>query len=185
VVGLSEAQNASSLPSRFALSERPVQDISDLLSLYAELSIALAGFTGVSSAFAGRERMFRPMERTRLQAVLLSSSGVLAGCLAFYSASSTGWNEAQSAAAAATASILLTIPVLVFLVPAGRRHINDPDSTTEVWVLYAVSLLSILLLALYALVALRQSSPSLLVVGFSFQLLFGLWMFVRLLTRPN
>lgn len=162
-----------------------MQSVPDIFSLLAELSIALAGFSGVSSAFAGRERLFRPMERTRLQAVLLASSSVLAGCLALYSASSVGLSEAASAAVAAVVSMVLTLPILAFLVPAGRRHMKDPDSTTETWVLYAVSVYSLVLLGLFGFVAARQGGPDLLVLGFSCQLLFGLWMFVRLLTRPN
>jgi hypothetical protein len=159
--------------------------VPDIYSLLAELAIALAGFTGVSSAFAGRERLFRPMERTRLQAVLLGSSSVLAGCLALYSANSLGFADAEAASISAAVGILLTFPVLAFLVPAGFRHMKDPDSTTEVWVLFAVSAYGLVLLALFGTVALQKGDPDLLVVGFSLQLLFGLWMFVRLLTRPN
>lgn len=163
----------------------PLQSIPDIYSLLAELAVAIAGFSGVASAFAGRERVFRPMERTRLQAVLLGSSSVLAGCLALYSAAGIGFGEAGAAAIAAVVCILLTLPVPAFLVPAALRHMRDPDSTTEVWVLWVVSIYSFVLLVLFGLVAARFAPPSLLVSGFSLQLLFGVWMFVRLLTRPN
>ena len=159
--------------------------VPDIYSLLAELAIALAGFSGVSSAFAGRERLFRPMERTRLQAVLLCSSSVLAGCLALYSATSLGFAVAEAASVSAAVGILLTLPILAFLVPVGFRHMKDPDSTTEVWVLFAVSTYGLILLALFGTIVLQKGDPDLLVVGFSLQLLFGLWMFVRLLTRPN
>lgn len=56
----------------------------DVLSLYAELALALAGFAGVTSAFAGRDRAFKPTERSRVEAVLMNSAAALAGCLAFY-----------------------------------------------------------------------------------------------------
>ena len=164
---------------------RPLQNIPDIFSLLAELAIALAGFTGVTSAFAGRERLFSPMERTRLQAILLASSGVLAGCLVLYSASSVGLSEAQSASLAATAGILVTTPVLVFLVPGAWRHMNDPDSTTEAWVLVVVVGYGVTLVGLFGAVAFQMAEQNLLVVGYSLQLMFGLWMFVRLLTRPN
>lgn len=162
-----------------------MQSVPDFDALLAELAIGLAGFTGVSSAFAGRERVFRPMERTRLQAILLGSSSVLAGCLARYSAASVGLDDADSAAISAVAGIALTLPVLLFLVPVSWRHQRDPDSTTEIWVIYVVSTYGLVLLGLFALVVFRLGDPDLLVVGFSLQLLFGLWMFVRLLTRPN
>ncbi len=162
-----------------------MQSISDLFSLYAELSIAIAGFSGITAAFAGRERMFRPVERTRLLAVLFASSSVLAGCLAYFSASSLGMGESGSTSVGAGVSIILTIPVLVFLVPSGWRHFKDPDSTTEMWVLFLVTLISLILLSLYGVAAAQRGGASLLVTGFSIQLMFGLWMFVRLLTRPN
>ncbi|MCH7869374.1 MAG: hypothetical protein IH881_16905 [Myxococcales bacterium] len=162
-----------------------MESIPDIYSLLAELAIALAGFSGVSSTFAGRERLFRPMERTRLQAVLLSSSSVLAGCLALYSASSVGLDEAESASVSAAVGIVFTVPNLAFLIPTALRHRKDSDSTTEIWVIYTVSLYSLALLALLGIIAAQKGDPNLLVVGFSSQLLFGLWMFVRLLTRPN
>jgi hypothetical protein len=81
--------------------------------------------------------------------------------------------------------MLLTLPVPAVLVPTAWRHIKDPDSTTEVWVLCVVSAYSLALLLLFGTVAAQAVTPDLLVVAFSFQPLFGLWMFVRLLTRPN
>ncbi|MBW2507434.1 MAG: hypothetical protein JRE81_02275 [Deltaproteobacteria bacterium] len=37
----------------------------------------------------------------------------------------------------------------------------------------------------YALAAVQWVGPGLILVAFSVQLLLGLWLFVRLLTRPN
>ena len=162
-----------------------MQALSDIFALYAELALALAGFTGVASAFSGRERTFRPTELTRLQGILLNAASVLAGCFAFYSASSVELSETEVQTAVATASFLLTVPMLTFVIPAGWRHHNDPDSTSEMWVLISVTLVAIGLLSLYALAAFARIGPGLLVIGFSVQLLFGLWLFVRLLTRPN
>jgi branched-subunit amino acid ABC-type transport system permease component len=58
-------------------------NISDAVELYAELSLALAGFAGVVTAFAGRERAFRPSERMRLVGIVVLSASVLGGCLAY------------------------------------------------------------------------------------------------------
>ena len=77
------------------------------------------------------------------------------------------------------------LPVLVFLVPSAWRHMNDPESTTEAWVLAVVVGYGLLLVGLFGAIALQMADQGLLVVGFSLQLMFGLWMFVRLLTRPN
>lgn len=162
-----------------------MQSPPEIYSLLAEVAIGLAGFTGVASAFAGRERNFRPMERARLQAVLLGSSSALAGCLALYSATSLGLSYATGAAIAGGVGIVLTLPVLAVLVPSGIRHRQDPDSTTEKWVIFSVVGYSLCVLIILGAVVLRSGPPDLLVLGFSLQLLFGLWMFVRLLTRPN
>ena len=162
-----------------------MNNLPDILSLYAEISVAIAGFTGVSASFAGRERSFRPTERTRLHAVLLNSSSVLAGCLAYYSAASAGLSGEDSCAMAALTSFLLTVPLMMFVIPTGWRHHKDPDSTTEAWVLYAVTVYGLSLLAIYSIAATQIGGQHLLVIAFSLQMLFALWMFVRLLTRPN
>ena len=162
-----------------------MQSLSDVFSLYAGLALALGGFTGVASAFAGRERKFRPTELTRLQGVLLNSASVLIGCLAYYSATSIDLTEQQSQSIAATASFLATVPLLTVAIPSGWRHHNDPDSTTELWVLFVVTVLAIGLLCVYAFAALSSGGAGRIIIGFSIQLLFALWMFVRLLTRPN
>ena len=39
----------------------------DSIALYAELALALAGFAGIVSAVAARERQFRPIERLSLE----------------------------------------------------------------------------------------------------------------------
>lgn len=53
----------------------------DVLSLYAELSLGLAGFVGVVSAFSGRDRVFQPIEKVRVMHVLGCAGSVLAGRL--------------------------------------------------------------------------------------------------------
>jgi hypothetical protein len=170
---------------RVGVAVTSMHNISDVLSLYAEISIAIAGFTGVSASFAGRDRMFRPTERTRLHAVLLNSSSVFGGCLGYYSASSAGLSVTTACAVAATVSFLLTVPLIVFVIPAGWRHHKDPDSTTETWFLYVVTVYGLSLLVLYSIAATQVSGQHVLVIAFSLQMLFALWMFFRLLTRPN
>ena len=50
----------------------------DAFVVLAELSLALAGFTGVVSAFGGRERAFNQVEQMRLAMILVNSGGPLA-----------------------------------------------------------------------------------------------------------
>jgi len=162
-----------------------MQSLSDAFSLYAELAIALAGFTGVAAAFAGRERAFRPTELTRLHGILGNSAGVLAGCLAFYSTRGLQLSEQASQSAVALASLLVAIVLLAVVIPNAWQHQRDPDSTAETWALAMVTTTMAALAVEYVLAATPWVSAGLIVVAFSVQLLLGLWLFVRLLTRPN
>jgi hypothetical protein len=157
----------------------------ELFSLYAELSMALAGFVGVVSAFSGRNRLFQPIERVRLHTVLGCSGSVLAGCFAYLSASAGEHLSAQSLAVAGVAAFAVTAIVQFPATVKVIRHFRDPDSTTEGWVITFVPGVHLLALGLLASAVFTSSAFLLLVSAFSIQLLLGLWVFARLLTRPN
>jgi hypothetical protein len=157
----------------------------ELFSLYAELSMALAGFVGVVSAFSGRNRLFEPIERVRLFTVLGCSGSVLAGCLAYFSASAGEHLSDQSLAVAGVAAFAVTAIVQLPTTAKVFRHIRDPETTTEGWVISLVPGIHLLALVLLASAVITGSALSLLVGAFSIQLLLGLWIFARLLTRLN
>ena len=175
--------HAAERPIRYAAELTMSPD--ELLPLYAELSLALAGFVGVVSAFGGRDREFRPTERVRFLYVVMFAGSVFAGCLGFFTASSGGNSLAVSCVVAGVSSLLVTVIAGWRVVPPGWKHAKDPDSTTEPLSLYAGSGAQIVAAALYVWVVLAGGSPLPMVAGFSLQLLFGLWMFVRLLSRAN
>ena len=159
--------------------------LDEILPIYAEVAIALAGFVGVVSAFAGRERQFRSTERTRFMYVVFCACSVLAGCLAYFTLGVGGLDRMYAAQAAAFAGFLVTVFGAAPVVPAALRAARESDSTTETWSLWVfiggLAVESILFLAAILL----QGDPLLLLSGFSLQLLLGLWMFIRLLSRPN
>lgn len=159
--------------------------VSDLLGLYAELSLGLSGFAGVASAFAGRSRDFRPIERTRVLGVLLNSGGVLAGCLVFLAADASGFEGSIPLRLAAAASLAVTLFVPINVLPPAWRHMGDPDSTTELWVLLVATSGIATNLGLYAATIGFDLGPAFLLTAFTLQMLLGLWMFARLLTREN
>ena len=159
--------------------------IPDVLSLYAELALALAGFAGVTSAFAGRDRSFKPTERSRVQSVLMNSAAVLAGCLAFYGGLGASLAVDQSIRLSGLMSFLFTLPVSTIAIPNALRHYKDPDSTTEMWVIVVVIAINILLLILYGWTGLFGEGPAQLLIAFPIQMMLALWMFTRLLTRQN
>ena len=162
-----------------------MQSLSEAIPLYAELSIALAGFTGVSAAYAGRERTFRPTELTRLQGVLGTSAAVLSGCLAFYSTKGLELTEQASQSVVSLVSLLVTIYLLAVVIPLAWRSQGDADSTAGTGALAMVTTVMSGVACAYVLVAIGWVGPGLILVAFSVQLLLGLWMFIRLLTRPN
>ena len=157
----------------------------ELLPLYAELSLALAGFVGVVSAFGGRDREFRPTERVRFLYVVLCAACVFAGCLGFFTSSVGGYSVAASCKISGVSAFLVAVIVGLQVVPPGWKHANDPESTTEPTSLYAGSGAVVVAAGLYGWSVAAGGAALPLVAGFSLQLLAGLWMFVRLLSRAN
>lgn len=157
----------------------------DLFPLYAELALGLAGFVGVVSAFAGRNREFRPTERVRFLAVALASAVVLAGCFSFFTMLAAGHELLHAYKAAGAVSLVISLAGGVPLFATSWKRARDHDSTSEPWSLYISLATFSLLWALYGAAVLTREGFALLVAGFSINLLHGLWMFVRLLTRPN
>ena len=158
--------------------------IRDAVELYAELSLALAGFAGVVTAFAGRERKFRPIERMRLVGIVVLSGSVLGGCLAYVSASIAGLSERQVESAAGIVGLLVISP-LFRLLPRLWTRSRDADATVESWSLFLVTTSFVLQIPLLSTAALGFGSGWQLALAFSLQLLQGLWLFFLLLTREN
>lgn len=156
----------------------------EVVGLYAELSLALAGFAGVASAFAGRERTFQPIERMRLVGVVALSASVLGGCLAYSAASIALFSLGQAETAAGLVSLLLLSP-LFFVVPRLWARARDADSNVDPWSLYLVTVLLILETLLLSSAGLGFGAGWQLALSFGFQLLQGLWLFFLLLTRQN
>ncbi len=156
----------------------------EAVELYAELSLALAGFAGVASAFAGRERTFRPSERLRLVGVVTLSASVLGGCLAYLAASIALLPSSQAESVAGLVSLVLFSPV-IWTIPRFWLRARDPDSSVDSWSLYLVPVLMITDVVLLSSAALGFGAGWQLALSFGFQLLHGLWLFFLLLTRPN
>jgi hypothetical protein len=158
--------------------------IEEAVELYAELSLALAGFAGVASAFAGRERSFRPVERMRLIGVVTLSASVFGGCLAFLAASIALLPSSETETLAGLASLALLSP-LFWVMPRLWIRARDPDANVDSWSLYLVTILTFVETLLLSSAALGFGAGWQLALSFGFQLLEGLWLFFLLLTRQN
>jgi len=157
----------------------------DTFELFAELSLALAGFTGVAASFGGRDRDFRPMERCRVSGVFMFAAVALTEALLVISLSHSGMQESRIYATSSLASGLLSLGLALALVPPVFRLYRTAEVTTSGRFIFVAIAYFITLISLFFWAALfeRESWP--LVVGISAQLLWGLWLFSRLLLRPN
>lgn len=156
---------------------------SDAISLFAELSLGLAGFAGVGAAFAGRNREFLPMERSRLLSIVGLAASVLAGSLAYISVSFE--SESASLRASAAASLVVSLGMWLLLMPGVFRARRGSNAATEKLVFPVSVGLLLVATVLYTSITWRPTSFSLLAATFSLQLLHSLWLFVRLLTRAD
>ena len=157
----------------------------DSIALYAELALALAGFAGIVSAFAGRERQFRPIERLRLGGLMSLSGTVLAGCLAYIVGSLAGIAEASVLVITAIVCLIPTGAIALFRFPELWRRSKDADATVNKWSLYLVSALLLAEVLLFGAAIFVPRSAWMIALGFSLMLLHALWMFVLLLTKAN
>lgn len=160
-------------------------NLPDVLTVLAELAIAMAGFGGVASAFSGRAREFTPAERLRLRTLLINSSSVVLGCLGFFVATVSDLPDRSATIAAAACSLPTTLYYTSTDVPTAWRLVRDPAATTSGGIVSVFSLMTAGILISYVGVLVSWGSAPLLISGFSLQLAFGLWVFARLLMRPN
>ena len=160
-------------------------NIENAIYLYTELALSLAGFAGVSAAFAGRAREFRPVERLRLLGLMSLSGVVLAGCFAFIISSTAEFSEGRVLVVTAIVSFILTFTVGIIALPTLWRRSRDADTTISQWSLYFVSGLYLAEVVLLGIPIVLPGSAWMILLGFSLLLLHGLWIFVLFLTRPN
>lgn len=157
----------------------------DTFSLIAELSIGLAGFSGVAAAFGGRERVFQPVERIRLTAVFVQAGSVFASCLAIYAVAAAGFSQASQFQVAGSIGVVVQVWMLAVPVIQAVRAAQDSSSTASPGIVALSALLIAISLGLHGFCVFQGGSPGPLVGALSIQLLLGFWQFTRLLTRPN
>jgi hypothetical protein len=151
----------------------------------AELGLALAGFAGVGSAFGGRGRKYSEIDLIRLMVLFLSAGAVIAGSLAVLTFAAYGLEFTTVYWIVSTGLAVLVGMVGASLLAAAWRTVKDPEIVAPAWV-FTIGILYFLVvevLFLHNAVVVRESSP--LIAAFSISLVFGLWMFTRLMVRHN
>jgi len=155
------------------------------IELFAELALGLAGFAGVASAFAGRERRFRAVERLRLVGVVGLSACTFGGCLAYVVCSVGGLSGRAPAAGAAFVTLVLLAPLVLRVLPEFWRRSKDADAQVDGYSPILVSTFFVLDVILLGCALTGVAGGWALALAFSLLLLHGLWLFFLLLTREN
>ena len=154
-------------------------------ALIAELALALAGFAGVASAFGGRDRSYAPVEVSRLQSLFAHACLALALSLFAISLLSFGLGSKPSTFWPSAAGAPTQTVVAAYFIPRAYRYASDPNASPGWWGFgVSSSAMGLSLLLLSASVA-SGGSMGMLVSALSVQLLFGLWIFTRLLIYRN
>jgi hypothetical protein len=152
--------------------------------LLAELGLALAGFAGVAAAFGGRAREYGKVDFNRLMILFACAAIVVAGSLLIITLAAQGLADATiyftASAAMATVTAITTVPIWL----TAFRNVRNPTVGAPAWVFCVSTAFVVAVETLYVL-NLFESEPGPLIAAFSLSLLYGLWVFIRLMTRPN
>ncbi len=151
----------------------------DAFVVIAELSLALAGFTGVVSAFGGRERAFNEVEQMRLGMILLSSGGALAGCLLLFVVSAGGLSAATAYKTVGVSMVLIRAATFFRINRGILGNLRDPDTTISANSFLFGLAWSLVVLGFYVAAVAMGGEAWPLLAGFSLQLIFGLLVFAR------
>ncbi|MBW2495475.1 MAG: hypothetical protein JRE43_12040 [Deltaproteobacteria bacterium] len=157
----------------------------ETFELFAELALALGGFSGVAAAFGGRDREFREIERNRLTAVFLFAAISLGEALLVIALTHAGISPDQTYSITCLVSGLLLLLLLGIQFPPVVRLYRAGESTTSGVFLLVALLFFVSCGSMFFWAALYEHESWPLVVGMSAQLMMGLWMFARLLLRSN
>lgn len=153
--------------------------------LIAELAVGLAGFAGVAAAFGGRDRAYAPVELTRLRALFVHAALVLGGCLLAIALLWFGFSLSEACLGSAALGFAGEGPAAGYFSSRAYQYLTDPEASTG-WMAFLLTVVPAWLAAGLMLGVLVQGgSMGLLVSGLSVQLLFGLWLFTRILTQRN
>jgi hypothetical protein len=150
-------------------------------TLTAEVAIGLAGFAGVATAFGGRDRAYEKIEIARLRSLFSHAFLALAISLLVISLRSFGLDETDSYFWSSSLGALIQAPLTCYFSVFVWRFAIEPTASTS-WGGVAITICSTsACFLLLSAIAIQGGSLGLLVSGLSTQLLFGLWVFTRLL----
>jgi len=110
---------------------------------------------------------------------------VVAGSLAILTFASYGINDATNYLIVSAALALILGFAGVPLLLAAYRTVKDPKIVAPTWVFVAGIFYLVTIEALYVQCLFKGGESSPLIAAFSLSLVYGLWMFTRLMVRHN
>ena len=153
--------------------------------LLAELGLGLAGFAGVAAAFGGRSRNYGSIDLLRLKVLFFCAGSVVAGSLAIFTFASYGLEDTTIffviSAALTVISAAGGVPILL----AAHRTVRDPEIVAPAWVFFVGASYLVVVEVFYVLNLFKGGEAGPLTAGFSLSLVYGLWMFTRLMVQPD
>ena len=153
--------------------------------LLAELGLGLAGFGGVAAAFGGRSKDYGSTDLVRIRALFFLAGSVVAGSLAILTLASYGLDDATSFLVTSAALALISGAAAVPLCLASYRIVRDAKSGAPAWLYFPGPIYFVVVETFYVLNVFKGGGSSPLIGAFSVSLIYGLWMFSRLVVRPN
>jgi len=153
--------------------------------LLAELGLGLAGFAGVAAAFGGRARSYDKVDLNRLMVLFACAGSVVAGSLAVITLGALGL---EAATIFVTVSSVLALIVGAAAFPLFRtayRNTRERPDAAPLYVLIIAAIFVVTFESLLVLNILQGGKAGLLLAAFALSLIYGLWVFIRLMTRPT
>jgi len=117
--------------------------------------------------------------------LFLCAGSVVAGSLGIFTLSSYGLDEASNYSIVSAALALIMGFAGVPLLFAAYRTVKDPNIAAPIWVFVVGVSYLVTVEALYLQNIFKGGDSSPLIAGFSLSLVYGLWMFTRLMTRHS
>ena len=153
--------------------------------LLAELGLGLAGFAGVAAAFGGRARAYGEVDLNRLMVLFFSAGSVVVASLAVITLASLGLEGATIFVYVSAVMALIIGAVSILLWRQGYQNTRAAPDVAPLYVLVIAAIFAIGIELLLVLNIFEGGKPGLLLAALSLALIYGLWVFVRLMTRPN
>ena len=153
--------------------------------LLAELGLGLAGFAGVAAAFGGRARAYGKVDLSRLMVLFVCAGLVVAGSLATIALAALGLESATIFIRVSAAMAVIAGVAAIPLFRVAYQNTRDAPDVAQPYVLVIATLFVVTFESLLVLNIFKSGKPGLLFAAFSLALIYGLWVFVRLMTRPN